>query len=63
MADPKTSRELARWKAALASGNPARISQVARDLTEARSKVDTDFRFTVTDNYWVPVASIGNDLI
>lgn len=63
MTDPKTSRELARWKSALASGSPSRIASTARELTQAKSKVDTDFRFTVTDKMWNPIAGIGNDLI
>lgn len=55
--------QLAAWRAALATGNPATIATTARDLTEARSRVDTDFRFTVCDHLWRPVGAIGPDLI
>lgn len=55
--------QLGVWQAALASGNPARIATTARTLTEARSRVDTDFRFTVCDHLWRPTGVIGPDLI
>ncbi len=55
--------QLAAWRSALATGNPATIATTARDLTEARSRVDTDFRFTVCDHLWRPVGAIGPDLI
>lgn len=55
--------QLAAWQAALASGQPARIATTARDLTEAKSKVDTTFRFGVYDFLWRRVGEIGGDLI
>jgi len=57
------ARHLAAWQSALASGNPARIASTAKALTEARSQVDTDFRFTVCDHLWRPSGAIGPDLI
>ncbi|UCR74393.1 minor tail protein [Mycobacterium phage Ritam007] len=52
-----------RWQKAVQSGNPQLIGTTARVLAEKKSKVDTDFRFTVCDKYWVPMASIGNELM
>lgn len=63
MAGVTHQAQLAAWRSALASGNPATIATTARDLTEARSRVDTDFRFTVCDHLWRPVGAIGPDLI
>ncbi len=55
--------QLASWQAALASGNPAVIAKSARELAEAKSRLDTDFHFTACDFMWRPVGSIGSDLI
>lgn len=55
--------QLAAWRSALSTGDPVRIATTARDLTEARSRVDTDFRFTVCDHLWRPTGVIGPDLI
>ncbi|HSA41292.1 MAG TPA: hypothetical protein P5061_11795, partial [Mycobacterium sp.] len=55
--------QLTAWQGALASGDPARIATTARQLTEAKSRVDTDFRFTVCDHLWRPTGVIGPDLI
>lgn len=55
--------QLASWQSALASGNPAAIMSTARALAEAKSRVDTDFHFTVTDFMWRPVGMLGSDLI
>ena len=59
----KFAREEAAWRAALQSGDPTRIAITARKLTEAKSKVDTSFRFTVCDKLWTPMGSIGNELM
>ncbi|MBF9328475.1 hypothetical protein [Mycobacteroides chelonae] len=58
---PGTDIEM--WRAAIRSGDIMRIATVARALTEKKSKVDTDFRFTVCDKMWVPMGSLGRDLI
>lgn len=58
-----TSADQARWTAALQSGDVARITSTARQLTEKKSKVDTNFRFTVCDKMWDPMGSVGSDLI
>ena len=63
MAALVATHQLAAWRSALATGNPATIASTARDLTEARSRVDTDFRFTVCDHLWRPVGAIGPDMI
>ena len=63
MANEKHRRELARWNSALQSGDPMRIATTARALTEAKSKVDTDFRFTLCDSMWVPTGSLNRDLM
>ncbi|WP_079675612.1 Gp37-like protein [Mycobacteroides abscessus] len=55
--------DMDRWKAAIQSGDITRIATTARALTEKKSKVDTEFRFTVCDKFWTPMGSIGNDLI
>jgi len=61
---PATNQaQLAAWRSALSTGDPVRIATTARDLTEARSRVDTDFRFTVCDHLWRPTGVIGPDLI
>ncbi len=52
-----------RWQAALRSGDITRIATTARWLTEKKSKVDTDFRFTVCDKMWTPMGSLGRDLM
>lgn len=59
----KFAREEAAWRAARQSGDINRIAVTARKLTEAKSKVDTSFRFTVCDKYWTPMGSIGNELM
>ncbi|GAS98783.1 Gp16, partial [Mycolicibacterium canariasense] len=51
------------WEKVLQSGDPTKIALKARELTEAKSKVDTDFRFTVCDKLWSPMGVIGRDLI
>lgn len=51
------------WRAALQSGDPMRIATTARKLTEAKSQVDTTFRFTLCDKMWQPMAAIGNELM
>ncbi len=51
------------WKAAIDSGDIARISQTARRLTELKSTIDTSFRLTVCDKLWRPIGAIGGDLI
>jgi len=51
------------WQAALQSGDLRRIADTALALTRKHSRVDTDFRFTVTDYMWRPVGEIGTDLI
>ena len=55
--------QLASWRSALSSGNPGLIATRARELSEAQSRVDTDFHFTVTDFMWRPVGMLGSDLI
>jgi hypothetical protein len=55
--------QLAAWQLALASADPLRIATTARDLTEAKSRVDTEFHFTVHDFMWRPTGAIGSDLI
>lgn len=57
------AQQQAEWTRAIQSGNPAFIAKKARELTEARSKVDTNFRFTVYDKLWTPIAGIGSDLM
>lgn len=59
----KFEREEAAWRAAIQSGDPSRIAYTARKLTEAKSKVDTRFRFTVCDKMWTPMGSVGSDLM
>ncbi|MFD6197183.1 hypothetical protein ACFWE3_10815 [Mycobacteriaceae bacterium NPDC060252] len=51
------------WRAAIRSGDIMRIATTARALTEKKSKVDTDFRFTVCDKMWTPMGSLGRDLM
>lgn len=63
MTTSTTSGELARWQSALSSGDPFRIATTAKDLADARSQIDTEFRFTVCDKMWSPMGEIGNDLI
>lgn len=63
MTAPRYQAQLTAWQSALASGDPLRIATTARALTEAKSKVDTDFRFTVHDFMWRPTGYIGGDLI
>lgn len=53
----------ARWRAAIQSGDISRIATTARALATKKSKVDTEFRFTVCDKFWSPMGAIGNDLI
>jgi hypothetical protein len=57
------ARHEAAWRAAIASGDPGRIATTARALTEAKSKVDTSYRFTVCDKMWQPMGAIGSDLM
>lgn len=52
-----------RWDAALRSGDINRIATTGRALATKKSKVDLDFRFTVCDNYWNPMGSVGTDLL
>lgn len=59
----KEQREQAAWEKALQTGNPGQIARTARALTEAKSKVDTSFRFTVYDKLWKPMGGIGSDLL
>lgn len=59
----KFEREEAAWRAALQSGDPGRIALTARKLTEAKSRVDTEFRLSVCDQMWQPMAAIGNELM
>lgn len=58
MSTPTTSRELARWNSALATGNPNQIATTARELAEASSQIDTSFRFTLCDKLWRPQGDI-----
>lgn len=51
------------WQGAIQSGDPYRIATTARKLTEKKSKVDVDFKFTVCDKFWTPLGEIGADLI
>lgn len=55
--------ERAAWEAALLSGDMTRIATVARRLADAKSKVDTEFRFTLCDKLWTPIGEIGDDLM
>ena len=55
--------EEAAWRSALSSGDPARIATTARKLTEAKSKVDTSWTFTVCDKMWKPMGAVGSDLM
>jgi hypothetical protein len=63
MSTQTTSGELARWSSALLSGDAARIATTARSIAEARSLVDTDFRFTIYDKMWVKQGDITGWLI
>lgn len=63
MASEKHQLELLRWNAALQSGDPFRIATTARALTEAKSRVDTDFTFTLCDQMWLPTGSLNRDLM
>lgn len=63
MPAPGYQAQLDAWQSALQSGDPLRIASTARTLTEAKSKVDTDFHFTVHDYLWRPTGFIGGDLI
>ncbi|AGI12965.1 minor tail protein [Mycobacterium phage Butters] len=58
-----SSTDLEVWRAAIQSGNPYHIATTARRLTEKKSKVDTEFRFTVCDKMWQPIGYVGNDLM
>jgi hypothetical protein len=58
MSAPTTSRELARWSSALLSGDDSLIATTARDLAEASSMLDTDYRFTLYDKMWVKQADL-----
>lgn len=58
MSAPTTSRELARWSSALLSGDDSLIATTARDLAEASSMLDTDYRFTLYDKMWVQQADL-----
>lgn len=58
-----TKAELARWQSALDSGDMTRIATVARQLADAKSKVDIDFDFIVCDKLWRPQDRIGGDLM
>jgi len=51
------------WRRALASGDLNQIAYAARVATEAASQIDTSFRMTVCDKFWLPMAAIGDDLI
>ncbi|OMC44719.1 hypothetical protein A5742_27485 [Mycolicibacterium fortuitum] len=51
------------WQGAVQSGDPYRIATTARKLTEKKSKVNVDFKFTVCDKFWTPLGEIGADLI
>ena len=55
--------QLAAWQSALQSGDPYAIAITARELTEAKSRIDTDFHLTVYDFMWRPVGMLGADLI
>lgn len=57
------AKHQAAWQAALQTGDPNRIAVTARKLTEAKSQVDTTFRFTVCDKMWAPMGAIGSDLM
>lgn len=57
------AKHQAAWQAALQTGDPNRIAVTARKLTEAKSQVDTTFRFTVCDKMWRPMGAIGSDLM
>lgn len=63
MTAPAYQAQLAAWQSALDSGDPMRIADTARRLTEAKSRVDTEFRFTVHDYLWRPTGYIAGDLI
>ena len=56
-------RQLSDWQSALNAGDPMRIATTARALSAAKSRVDTEFYFTVHDYLWRPTGSIGGDLI
>jgi hypothetical protein len=63
MATATHQAQLAAWDSALQTGDPGRIALTARALAEAKSTVDTDFRFVVHDYLWRPTGEIGGDLI
>lgn len=55
--------DLQRWTAALATGNPDRIAAMSRQLAREGAKVDTDYRFTLTDQLWRAQGSFASDLM
>jgi hypothetical protein len=56
-----SATELARWRADLATGNPATQAAAAERL--GRQDKDLDWTFTVYDKWWQPVGVAGPDLI
>jgi hypothetical protein len=63
MSVPVYQAQLAAWQAAVSSGDIGRINTTARLLTEAKSRVDTNFRFTTFDYLWRRTGEIRGDLI
>ncbi|BDY31418.1 Gp37-like protein [Mycolicibacterium mageritense] len=57
------STDLDLWRTAIQSGDIGRIAKTARSLAIKKSKVDTEFTFTVCDKFWTPIGSVGNELM
>lgn len=55
--------ELERWQADIASGDPRRVANAARELANAKDEVDPEWIFTVTDKWWTPTGEIGEHLM
>lgn len=53
--------ELAVWESAVASGDPVRVAEVAREVTTRR--VEPEWIFTVSDFMWRAAGELGADLI
>lgn len=55
--------QLAQWKTALGSSDGDTVADAARRYAEAKTRVDSEFRFTVYDKLWQPLGELGDDLM
>ncbi|MBB3752620.1 hypothetical protein FHT44_005132 [Mycolicibacterium sp. BK634] len=61
--DESPDAVLQRWLADLRSGDATRIADSARTFADSKSDPLKDFRFTVCDKFWQPIAEIGDDIM